>query len=320
VARTAWLTCFALLASSLSHADPLAVADQNPLLSGFTAAPLPARIDSQNSWSLEASFAWGSSAVMQANAHESLIADAETRELRFIAQRSFADHYALRLELPYRHTSAGSLDGFIDRWHDIFGLPEGARPSLPEDALRLFYRRDGSVRLDSSSAAMQGLGDVSIELGRTLISTQESAVTGWIGLKLPTGDAEDFTGSGSVDVDVTIAAQRRFAGRWQVFGQVAGTWLGDGDRLVELQRNWMWSASAGVSARAIGSLTLTLQVDAHSAVFDSDLDFLGDAVALSIGGTYRFASDWQLALGVSEDIAVETTSDVVFLFELKKIF
>jgi hypothetical protein len=257
---------------------------------------------------------------MQANAHESLIADAETRELRFIAQRSFADHYALRLELPYRHTSAGSLDGFIDRWHDIFGLPEGARPSLPEDALRLFYRRDGSVRLDSSSAAMQGLGDVSIELGRTLISTQESAVTGWIGLKLPTGDAEDFTGSGSVDVDVTIAAQRRFAGRWQVFGQVAGTWLGDGDRLVELQRNWMWSASAGVSARAIGSLTLTLQVDAHSAVFDSDLDFLGDAVALSIGGTYRFASDWQLALSVSEDIAVETTSDVVFLFELKKIF
>jgi hypothetical protein len=321
VARAACLASIALLAPSLPLADPLPVADQNPLLSGLTSSlPLPARLDPERQWMLESAFAWGSSAIMQTGPRESLIVDAETRELRLIAQRGFADRYALRIQLPYRHTSAGSLDGFIDRWHDTFGLPEGVRPSLPEDALRLFYQRNGLVQLDSRSTS-QGIGDASVELGRTLLSGQHGAVAGWLGLKLPTGDAEDFTGSGSVGATATIAAERRFADRWQIYGQVAGTWMSEGDRLAGQQRNWMASASAALSARTIGNLVLTVQLDAHTAVFQTDnLDFLDDAVVLSVGGSYRFDSAWELTLGVSEDIAVENSPDVVFLFDLKKTF
>jgi Protein of unknown function (DUF3187) len=62
-------------------------------------------------------------------------------------------------------------------------------------------------------------------------------------------------------------------------------------------------------------------VDAHSAVFDSnDVDFLGDAVLLSVGGSYEFTSDWQLTLGVSEDIAVESSPDVTFVVAIRKTF
>jgi Protein of unknown function (DUF3187) len=269
---------------------------------------------------LASTFAWGSSAIMQTNSRETLIVDAETRELRLIAQRGLAERYALRIQLPYRHTSAGSLDGFIDRWHDTFGLPEGARPSLPEDALRLFYQRDGLVQLDSR-ATSQGIGDASVELGRAFLSGQHGAVAGWLGLKLPTGDADDFTGSGSVAVTATIAAERRFADRWQIYGQAAGTWMSEGNRLSDQQRHGMASASAGVSARTIGNLVLTAQLDAHTAVFETDnLQFLDDAVVLSVGGSYRFDSAWELTLGVSEDLAVDSSPDVVFLFDLKHSF
>ena len=61
------------------------------------------------------------------------------------------------------------------------------------------------------------------------------------------------------------------------------------------------------------------QLDAHSAVFDeAELDFLGDALVLTFGGDYSFESGWRLDVAVSEDIAVESTSDVVFLFGLRR--
>jgi Protein of unknown function (DUF3187) len=320
VVRTAALLSLTLFPFH-SFADPLPVSDQNPLLSGFNpSALLPARLDAEGEWSFESTFSWANSALVETNARESLIVDAETHELRLIAQRGLTHGYALRVQLPYRQTTAGTLDGFIDDWHDLFGLPEGARPSLPQDALRIFYRRDGVSQFDARSS-MQGIGDASIAIGKSLVSEDRTAMSAWFELKLPTGDAKDFSGSGSVDARVSIAAEHRFADRWEVFGQAGVTRLGKGDRLSRQQREWMWSAGAGLSARAIGNLTLTLQVDAHSAVFDSEnLDFLGDAVLLSLGGSYKFSSDWELTLGVSEDIAVESSPDVTFLVGLKRTF
>jgi hypothetical protein len=325
VARTAALLSLALPGLALfplhCFAEPLPVSDQNPLLNGFNlSAAVLARLNANEQWSFESTFSWANSAVVQTNARESLVVDAETRELRLIAQRGLSNGYAVRVQLPYRHTTAGNLDGFIDSWHDLFGLPEGARPSLPEDSLRLFYRRDAVTQFNSGSSA-QGIGDASIEAGKSLVSTDRTVVAAWLGLKLPTGDAGDFTGSGSLDGRATIAAEHRFADRWEIFGQAGVTRLGNGDRLSRQQRDWAWSASAGVSARAIGDLTLTVQVDAHSAVFDtSGLDFIGDAVLLSLGGSYEFSNDWILTLGVAEDVAVESAPDVTFLFGLKKAY
>jgi len=319
--RRAAAPLFLLCCTAAADSSPLPVREQNPLLAGFGGpGAMPARLSDADAWSLEAAFAWGNSAIMQTSARESLIVDAETREFRFIAQRAFPNGYALRIQVPYRHTSAGSLDGFIDRWHDTFGLPEGARPSLPQDELRLFYRRDGVVKVNSRSSA-GGFGDVSVEIGRTLLSTSQNAISGWLALKLPSGDAEDFTGSSSLDMTAAIAADYQLAPRWRFFGQLAGTWMSEGDRLPAQQRDWSWSAMAGVSARTFGQLVLTLQLDARTAVYDTEeLDYLGDAVVLSVAGSYDFASDWTLSLGVSEDIAVESAPDVVFLFDLKKTF
>jgi hypothetical protein len=76
---------------------------------------------------------------------------------------------------------------------------------------------------------------------------------------------------------------------------------------------------AGIGWRAWRGLELKAQLDAHTAVFDeTGVDFLGDALVLTVGGDYRFASGWQLDIAVSEDIAVESASDVVFVFGLRR--
>lgn len=307
----------ALALSSMSVqalCSPLPVRDQNPLLAGFDLPPaLPAQIPESSHWLFDATFAWSNSATLQSNASESLVVDAETRELRLTLGRSFGDGYALRLELPYRQTTGGSLDGFIDDWHDFFGMPEGSRPKLPQDSLHIGYERDGRLLIDARSSR-SGIGDVSLQFGKQLGATPATA---WLAVKLPTGDGDDFTGSGGVDITAAIAFEKAFGDRYSAFAQAAGTWLGEGDRMTSLQEDVAWSASAGLSARAFQDLTLTVQLDAHTAVFESDEDFLGDAVMLTIGGSYRL-SGWKLAFAVTEDIAVDTSPDVVFLFQLAR--
>jgi hypothetical protein len=296
-------------------AAPLDVRDQNPLLAGFDIpAALPARLPEANAWSFDASFSWGSSAIIQSSARETLTVDAETRELRMAFGRTFANGYALQLELPYRNTGAGSLDSFIDGWHDFFGLPEGARPALPRDSLRIAYEREERLLIDERSSH-SGIGDVALRVGKQLGSM---GMTAWLGVKLPTGDADDWTGSGSVDVTAALAAEHELSDRFSVFAQAAASWLSDGDRLASQQEQIVWSGVAGITARAFTRLTLTAQIDAHTAVFDSNEDFLGDAVMLTIGGGYRIGDRWNVSFAVTEDIAVETASDVVFLFQIKR--
>src|SRR5690606_20451954 len=130
--------------------------------------PMPARIVPRE-WTLETAVNWASTALMQDSASETLLVDAETRELRVRLMRPIAERFAIQLQVPYRYTGAGTLDAFIDSWHDFFGLPSGARARLPQDQFRIAYFRDGVLRTDISSSS-SGLADVSLDFGYSLLS------------------------------------------------------------------------------------------------------------------------------------------------------
>jgi hypothetical protein len=308
----------AALVAAQAAAEPFPSRDLNPLLAGFgLPSALPARL-SGDAWTVAADLNWASTSLVQGSGTEQLIVDAETREARVTMGRSWSNGFAAQLELPYRYTGGGVLDDAIDSWHDFFGLPEGERASMPTDRIRIAYAHDGAVLLDADSSA-SGLGDISVDFGRSLYATSSGAAAVWLNVKLPTGDADRLTGSGATDVSLAIAGNHRLSENWSVFGQAAVTWLGDGDRLADQQISVAWSGFAGVAWHAWRGLQLKAQLDAHSAVFDeTDLDFLGDALVLTVGGDIRFASGWRLDLAVSEDIAVESASDVVFVFGLRR--
>lgn len=260
---------------------------------------------------------WGSTALAQEQGNEEILVDAETREARLTLQGPISDRLGWQVQLPYRYTGGGTLDGFIDSWHDIFGLSEGMRPLLAHDQTNIVYSRAGVTRPDISESAT-GLGDIQAALGYSLYASADSAVMAWLSVDLPTGDEDKLTGNGATDVSLVLSAQHRLNERWSAFGQVSGTWLGDSDLLPIEQENVAWSAMAGVSVRAWRGLSLKAQLDAHTAIYDSELDILTEAVVLTVGGDYRFASGWRLDLGVSEDLAVEHSPDVVFVLGLKR--
>lgn len=315
----AWPLCLLLACCATTHADPFATRDQNPLLTGFgLPSPLPLQLPPDTGWQIGTSINWGSSAIDQRSTREALTVDAETREVRFTLGRRIGERFALQLQLPYFYIGGGVLDSFIDGFHDAFGLPEGARPRQPQDALHVNYQRNGNTLFDQRSSS-SGVGEVMLEAGYQLLASQRGALSGWASLKLPTARERSLRGSGAVDFAVSLAGNRLWTDRLETYGQVSVTLLGDGDLLPRQQRDAVVSGMAGATFKVIGGLHAKLQLDVHSAVFDgSDLDYLGEATILNIGGEYRFRNGWIFDAGVSEDIEVDASPDLVLLFGLKR--
>lgn len=305
----------------IDHRAPFVVRDQNPLLAGLG---LPTTMPSKHrsGFSARLDFYWGNTALMQEQGNEAILVDAETREARVTLQGMFMNgdfdsNFGWQLQLPYRYTGSGGLDSFIDSWHDTFGLPDGARSALPRDRIRIAYTRAGARQLNTTSSST-GLGDLQAALSYEMYESYKSSLSAWLNLKFPTGDADELTGSGATDVSFLLAGQHRLSRNWSAFGQAAVTYLGEGDLLPDRQRSVVWSGMAGVGVSVWRGLSLKAQVDAHTAAYDSELDFFSDAVVLTVGGDYLFESGWRLDVGVSEDLAVEHSPDVVFVMGIKQ--
>jgi hypothetical protein len=302
-----------------AQAEPFLTRNQNPLLAlhGLP-SPLPARLPPAGGGRVAGVVNWGNTEKQDFSADGSYTLDAETFELRLHFERGFGPRFALRAELPWRQVSGGSLDGFIDDWHGVFGLPGGSRRRLPEDQLLIEFERDGVtlLRIDESTS---GIGDIPVGVGYQLHATERSALAAWLTVKAPTGSADDLTGSGAVDVAATLAGQTQLHERWRVFGQVSVAWLGEGDLLPELQESFAWTLMGGLAWNAWRALDVTAQVEANSRLYggiDSELD--GDAIVLTLGGSWRTPGGWRYDVGVSEDLQAGASPDIVFIFAVAR--
>jgi hypothetical protein len=304
----------ALIASPAVHAEPFLTRNQNALVAVHgLPSPLPARLPAAGSGRIAGVVNWSNTETDETSGDEQYMLDAEVFELRLHFERAFGERYAFRVELPWRKISGGSLDGLIDDWHGIFGLPEGSRDRLPEDQLLIEFREGATtlLRFDESSS---GIGDLSAAVGYQLQSSDRSALAAWLTVKAPTGSADDLTGSGATDAAVTLSGQSQLAEHWQLFGQSSIAWLGDGDVLPEQQESFAWTLMGGLTWNAWRRLDLTVQIEANSRIYDGlHSDFDGDAVVLTFGGAWRTAGGWRFDVGVSEDVQTGASPDVNFV-------
>jgi len=306
-------------ASAPACAAPFPTVDQNPLLNGFTfATNIAARLPPRGTAALTTTVNWSNTAAIQTADAEVLVIDAESREWRLGFEYALADRWTVRVQLPYRTSNGGTLDGFLDNWHSLLGLPNGDRPALAENDFRIEYERAGQ----SAATYLQevsGVGDIAATAAYQLHATPTHATGLALTLKLPTGSSDKLTGSGAADTTLTLAHEQVLSSRWIAYAQVNATYLGSGELLAEQQRSSVASGTLAFDYRYTSALTITLQLDGHTAAFsDSSLDLLGSAWILTVGGEYRWRSGWRAQFGVSEDVKVEASPDVNFVFSVGK--
>ena len=304
---------------------PLRVSNQAPLarLCGLPTLDR-ARLLAEGEY--ETSFSWdlASSYTLGGNESEQLVFDGESHRLALRLERGLTNGWEIGVELPMIAQRQGGLDGFIEGWHDFFGLPQGGRDQAARDQLNYRYEKN-SRPLFSLQDEENGLGDLRLLLSRQLHVAADSSLALHVSLELPTGDDRQLLGSGSVDVALWVSGEQL----WRPAGQrLALHWGGgllvadSGDILSAQRRPLVGTGTLGLAWSAWPWLALQVQLDAHTSLFDGSglRQIDGASAQLAIGGAVAVAERTRLELAVVEDIAVDTAPDVNFHLLLSRRF
>ena len=115
----------------------------------------------------------------------------------------------LGFEIPYIFQNGGFLDGFIEDYHNTFGLPQGGRDQAPKGRLLFNYQRNGAnlFQIDKSNS---GIGDVRLTAGFQLYREEgegSHALALRASFKVPTGDSNELHGSRSTDLALWLTGR-----------------------------------------------------------------------------------------------------------------
>ncbi len=323
--RLAAAAC-ALLATPVSAAEfgPFAAQNLTPFVQNAgipLPEPVPATGVGATRWALVLDGA--SHSIVSESGDEALKLDGETWRSLLVLRRAVNDRWHVGLDLPLVVQENGIMDGLIDAWHDVSGLPEGERPGMPRNRLGYSYRQAGgdAVTLDNPTS---GIGDVRLVATRRLGSAARGATRYAVSaaVELPTGDADDFTGSGGTDWSLGLDLAR--SGLFDrddidVWARAGVTAVGSGGLLDERLRDIVPWGSAAIGWQVHSRVALVAQLDVHRGLYDSGLEELADtAVMLTTGVQIDVGGGRRLDIAIGEDPAVDTAPDIIVHIALRQ--
>jgi len=243
---------------------------------------------------------------------ESLIIDGESGGIGFDFRFGVTKRLELNAEIQLIRHTAGNLDGLIEKWHDVFSLPDGDRNLFAQDQLKFSYTN--AEQSESIIEPQSGLSNLQIGLGYQLLQNNKLNIAIGGGASLPTGSASKLLGSNKSSFHVSIltsSAGVRKLGWHANFGVLK---IGD-DKLFGIKtKTNAWFTSLGTHWQVKEQLRLSAQVDGHGALFESTIDEISkNAWQLALAAEYSLKdSDKHIQIFFSEDLTVNRTTDFSF--------
>ena len=299
--------------------QPFTTRDQNPLVLIYgLPTPVSAKLLATNESRLTTSLNLSNTINGESPGSEYLFVDAETYQLNIFYDYGIAENWMLRLQLPLIRHSGGFMDTWIDRYHNLLGLPEHIRPAYPNDQIHIDYMNAGQslLAIDSSES---GLGDISIQLAYQAMAEKTTELSYWLSLKLPSGDASQLTGSDATDLALWLALNKSFASDYWFYLNAGGLIMGDSKVLSDQHNDFASFTSLGIQFPEWHRLLFKLQLEGHSAFYDSNTRFLSEVVQLSFGATIQFQHS-SLDMAVAEDLRTLSSPDVNFNITWRQYF
>lgn len=207
--------------------------------------------------------------------------------------------------LPYVSYRRGQMDDFIERFHQVFSLPNGGRDAYPQNQFTFAYNGQMSQRLTSPSS---GVGDFRLLVGIPLPASSSMHHRLYGQIKAANGNEGKWLGSGAYNTALFISSDW-FVGRLMLQWQYGLQWQGKSDAIVLDNKRWVPIMSLAGAYSLSHQWQAVVQLDAHGALYDdSTLAQFDSAILFSMGVKWADAH-WGGHIAFIEDLAVETAPD-----------
>lgn len=222
------------------------------------------------------------------------------------------DRLELAVEVPALYRYHGFMEGLITATERATTGLAPARNALGKTNYVFDLSRGGQSVINGRQGAV-GLGDSTLMAKYQVLKEDASvpALSIRTAVKLPTGDEDQFFGSGSPDFGLGLAAEKSYDGRWIVYGNLNGVFPTGSIAGMPLQPTI--SGLVAVEYLWSDNLSLTAQFDYYSPPFHGvGLRVLDKGVTeLAVGFSYRLTKSllWQ-AYGVENtDLITGSAAD-----------
>ena len=227
---------------------------------------------------------------------------------------------AFALEPTLLFASSGFLDGTVDAFHQLTGLPGGGRESFPRDQYSMSLERGGVTAwsLDEDEVL---LADLPVTAMVTVL--EEGAgrpqVAARVMVEVPTGDESSGSGSGGWDTAAGVVFEKS-AGRWTWSGHLDGVRLDTPRAFLDagLDVDFLLFAGGGAEYRWSDRTSLLLQLQYRSPLTeDLPLEEIDrEILDLGVGVAHDLTRESALTISFHEDVVAAAGPDFTLYFGL----
>lgn len=193
------------------------------------------------------------------------------------------------------------------------GLPRAKRPFVENNQHDISYAFQNQVRINPDKDSTT-LGDLQIAATHSLLENENTAMSIWASLKLPTGDKNKLSSNGAIDISAWLALNQTLTDRWLLNLNAGGVILGAdnyqnipvADQVIfgHIMLGWLFT----------DSINLKVQLQGHTSYYEqSQLKILGSTYFLTFGGSIKINRCQQLDIAMSEDLKVDASPDASLL-------
>lgn len=230
----------------------------------------------------------------------SYLVDGETVTTQPYVRYGLLEGLEVGLDVPIFWRGGGAMDGFIQDFHDAFGVGQNGREVIPDDSFTAFINQGGNFyQIDDEG---WGLGNVALSSKLTLAQGDERwpAFAVQATLTVPTGDqSREFT-QGGWDGGLVASVSKGFCGKFYVYGNAGFTAYSDdhqGPIQLETARGFFMG---GLEYRCSKSCSIVLQATFTSPYFAADHLHNWTYIA-GLGPKFQIGENCKAEFGVLEN-------------------
>ena len=291
----------ALLLPSQGRAQGLpAWTPVNPAATSRSGLAFQPYVDPGQRWRFRLGLEYGSAIEYNLpSAQPSWLLDAELMRLEVGVVRELGPRTFLLAELPLLGVYDGFLDGFLEWYHDLFGIDMPERDARPRNTFAYELAPPGGGTPITRDRSSLFLGDLRLGLGYRYNSVLETIGS----VTLPTSIGPDGYGRGTLSVNAVTTVRAPLSSRFTYEGSLGVGFTPHDGELADLQRELFLSATSGLRFRFWGRQSVFANFLYHSPYYENVTLPALDRRELSLDFGWILATkagEWRL--GMVEDL------------------